>query len=57
VKSPKKSASFFVVGQMLDDPALGRGTVDSIVGQTVVATFGGQRYQTTLSALGQRIAE
>lgn len=50
VKPPKKAA--LVVGQRLTDAALGEGTVESIRGQDVVAVFGGQKYSTTLTALG-----
>ena len=45
-----------VVGQTVVDPQLGTGQVESIVGDQVLAVFSGHRYQTTLSALGARVA-
>jgi hypothetical protein len=46
-----KKASIISVGQMLTDPTLGQGTVDRIVGDRVVAVFGGREYETTIQAL------
>ena len=46
-----KKASY-TVGSTVKDAELGEGTIESISGQEVIASFSGKKYKTTLSALG-----